>query len=52
MVSSLGAGIGLWVFGFIAKNTSIETSWIIAGVLALALIPVYLMAKKNEEHYV
>lgn len=51
MVSSLGAGLGLWIFGYIAKNTSIETSWIIAAILGLALIPIYLAARKREMHY-
>lgn len=51
MVSCLGAAGGLVLFGWIAKNNSIETSWIMAGILALALIPIYLMAKKKEEHY-
>lgn len=51
MMSSLGAAIGLVVFGLIAKNTSIEISWIIAGVLSLALIPIYFIAGKKEAHY-
>lgn len=51
MTSALGAAVGLWFFGWIAKNTSIETSWIMAGAFALVLIPIYLMARKKEEHY-
>jgi len=51
MVSGLGAAVGLVFFGWIAKNNSIETSWIIAAFLTLAMIPIYLMARKKETHY-
>jgi len=51
MMSSLGAAGGLVFFGWIAKHTSIEISWIFSAVLALALIPIYLMARKKEAHY-
>ena len=51
MMSCLGAAGGLIFFGFIAKNYSIETSWIIAASLSLLLIPIYLMARKKEAHY-
>lgn len=51
MVSVLGAAMGLWFFGWIAKNTSIETFWTVAGIIALVLIPIYLMARKKEVHY-
>lgn len=51
MTSALGAAVGLWFFGWVAKNTSIETSWIMAGIFALVLIPIYLMARKKEKHY-
>lgn len=48
MMSSLGAAIGLVFFGWIAKYTSIETSWVFSAAFALVLIPVYLMAKNKE----
>jgi MFS family permease len=51
MMSCLGAAGGLLFFGWIAKSTSIEVSWIMSAVLALALIPIYLIARKNEAHY-
>ena len=51
MARSLGAAAGLVIFGWIAKNTSIEVSWTIAGILSLALIPVYLTARKKEGLY-
>ena len=51
MISGLGAGVGLVFFGWIAKNSSIETSWIMAAILALALIPIYLMARGKELKY-
>ena len=51
MISCLGAAGGLVFFGWIAKNSSIETSWIMAAILALGLIPIYLMARKKEKHY-
>ncbi len=47
MMSCLGAAGGLIFFGWVAKNSSIETSWIIAAILALLLIPIYLMARKK-----
>jgi MFS family permease len=52
MVSSLGAAIGLVFFGWIAKYTSIEISWMFSAGFALILIPVYLIARKKEAiHY-
>lgn len=51
MISSLGAAIGLVFFGWIAKHTSIEISWMFSAVFALILIPIYLMAQKKEGHY-
>lgn len=51
MMSSLGAAVGLVFFGWIAKHTSIEISWIFTAILSLALIPIYLMARKKEVHY-
>ena len=51
MISCLGAAGGLVFFGWIAKNSSIETSWIMAAILALLLIPIYLMARKKESQY-
>lgn len=51
MVSCLGAAGGLVLFGWIANNTSIEVSWITAAILALLLIPIYLMARKKENQY-
>jgi len=49
MVSCLGAASGLVFFGWIAKNTSIEVSWILAGIFALVLIPIYLIARRREK---
>jgi MFS family permease len=49
MMASLGAAVGLILFGLLAKNTSIETSWIAAGIFALFLIPIFLRAKANSK---
>lgn len=51
MISCLGAAGGLVFFGWVANNSSIETSWIMAAILSLLLIPIYLMARKREVHY-
>jgi len=51
MMSCLGAAGGLVLFGWIAKNHSIETSWIFAAIFSLFLIPIYLMARRKERHY-
>ncbi len=48
MMGKFGAALGLVVLGWIAKNTSIQTSWFIAGILLLFLIPIYLRARRNE----
>lgn len=48
MMSSLGAAGGLIIFGLIAKNTSIQVSWVTAATMALLLIPIYLKARKQE----
>ena len=48
MMGRLGAALGLVILGFVAKNYSIQTSWLISGVLLLFLIPIYLKANKNS----
>ena len=48
MMASLGAAAGLFLFGLLAKNTSIEMSWIAAGIFSLILIPIFLRAKTKE----
>lgn len=49
MVGSLGAAIGLLVFGLFAQRTSIEYAWIVAGIIVLATIPIYFKAKRAGE---
>lgn len=48
MMGRLGAALGLVILGFVAKNYSIQTSWLISGILLLFLIPIYLKANKNS----
>lgn len=48
MVSCLGAAGGLLFFGYIAKISSVQVSWVIAATLALLIIPIYLIARKKE----
>lgn len=48
MMGKLGAGLGLVILGWIANNYSIQTSWLISGLLLLLLIPIYLRIKKHE----
>lgn len=48
MMGKLGAGLGLVILGWVAKNYSIQTSWLISGLLLFLLIPIYLRAKKHE----
>jgi len=48
MIGKLGAAIGLVVFGWVAKNTNIQTAWFISGMLLLFLIPIYLKVRHNE----
>lgn len=49
MMGRLGATAGLVVLGWIAKNYSIQISWLISGCLLLLLIPIYLKARKQED---
>ncbi len=48
MMGRLGAALGLVILGFVAKNYSIQMSWLISGILLLFLIPIYLKANKNS----
>lgn len=48
MMGKLGATLGLVILGWIAKNYSIQISWLISGFLLFLLIPIYLRAKKQE----
>jgi MFS family permease len=50
MMTKFGAAGGLLVMGWIGKNYSIETSWIVSGILLLFLIPLYLQAAKQEKN--
>lgn len=49
MIGKLGAALGLLFFGWIAKNTNIQTSWLMAGFTLLFLIPTYLRVKYHEK---
>lgn len=49
MMGKLGGAAGLVIFGWIAKHSSIQLTWLISGALLLLLIPIYLKSKTNEE---
>lgn len=48
MMGKFGASLGLVLLGYIAKNYSIQISWLVSGLLLLLLIPIYLQVKKHE----
>ena len=47
MMGRVGAALGLVILGFVAKNYSIQSSWLISGLLLFLLIPIYLKARKH-----
>lgn len=49
MVGSLGAAIGLVIFGLLANKTSIETAWFGGAILILLAIPLYLKAGRQDK---
>jgi MFS family permease len=51
LMSKLGAGIGLLVFGWIAKQYSISLTWLIAGMVLLLLIPLYSYAVSKAQKF-
>lgn len=51
MVSRVGAGSGLLIFGLFAKNSNIQISWLISGLLLLFLIPLYLRVGYHEKKF-
>lgn len=48
MMGKFGAALGLVVLGWVAKNYSIQISWLISGFILLLLIPIYIRARKHE----
>lgn len=48
MMGKLGAAGGLVILGWVAKQTNIQTAWLVAGILLLFLIPIYLRVGHNE----
>ncbi len=49
MIGKLGAAVGLLLMGLLAKNTSIQTAWVVSALLILSAIPLYILAgKKNH----
>lgn len=51
MMGKFGAALGLVILGWIGKNYSIQTSWLISGLLLFLLIPIYLRTRKHEKLY-
>lgn len=49
MISRIGAILGLLVLGWVGKTYSIETAWLMSGMLLLILIPFYLQTGKLEK---
>lgn len=49
MVGKLGAASGLVILGLIAKNYSIQASWLLSGFLLLFLIPIFIRTARHEK---
>lgn len=49
MMGKLGAVGGLLALGWIGKNYSIQTAWLVSGLLLLVLIPIYIRASHHEK---
>lgn len=49
MMGKAGAAFGLLILGWIAKNTNIQITWFISGILLSVLIPIYLRARHHEK---
>lgn len=49
MIGRVGAMFGLVIFGWVAKNHSIQNAWLASGVLLLFLIPIYMKATEEEK---
>jgi len=49
MLGRLGAAIGLIAFGFLAKYTNFNTTWIIGGFILLTTIPIFFHLKKASK---
>lgn len=49
MMARFGSAVGLLLFGLVAKQAGIQTSWLIAGVALLFLIPIYLRVSHHEK---
>lgn len=50
MLGRLGAALGLIVFGFLAKFISFSQTWIISGLILLAIIPIFIKISKFSHH--
>ena len=48
MIGRSGAAIGLVVFGILGKSIGFSASWIIAGALLLAIIPIFIKISKHH----
>ena len=51
MMNKTGAIAGLIILGWIAKNSSIQLTWILAGLILLILIPIFLRVRSHEKDY-
>lgn len=49
MMGKFGAALGLVILGLVAKNYSIQISWLISGILLLLLVPIYARASHQEK---
>jgi len=45
----LGAAIGLVIFGFLGKTIGFSASWVIAGALLLAIIPIFVKISRQPQ---
>lgn len=49
MMARFGSAIGLVLFGLIANQYGIQTSWMISGFVLLLLVPIYLRVSHHEK---